>query len=184
MIPVVSLKSVNARHAKELNAAAKRVIESGWYILGGELKAFEHEYAEYCGSRYCIGVGSGLDALKLILKAWKVLGLIADGDEVILPANAYIASVLAVTENNLTPVFVEPNESHYGLDEMQVEKKITSKVKVIMPVHLYGQLPDMASLEKLANKYNLLFLADAYYHHPMNLISPLKRRPAFHLIDY
>lgn len=115
MIPFLDLKSLNAQYDQELKDAASRVIDSGWYIMGQELTSFEHEFADYCGTTYSIGVANGLDALILVLRAWKELGKIKDGDEVIVPANTYIASILAITENKLKPVLVEPDEHTYNL---------------------------------------------------------------------
>ncbi|EJG0264898.1 DegT/DnrJ/EryC1/StrS family aminotransferase, partial [Vibrio parahaemolyticus] len=109
MIPFLDLKSINQQYQNELKEACSRVIDSGWYIMGKELEQFESEFSEYCGTRYAIGVANGLDALILVLRAWKLMGMLAEGDEVIVPANTYIASILAITENGLVPVLVEPN---------------------------------------------------------------------------
>ena len=115
MIPFLDLKAINAQYRDELVEAATRVIDSGWYIQGEEVEAFEREFADYCGTRHCIGVANGLDALTLTLRAWKELGKLKEGDEVIVPANTYIASVLAITENRLKPVLVEPDEATFNL---------------------------------------------------------------------
>lgn len=165
MIPFLDLKSVNGVMASELKEAAARVIDSGWYIGGKELENFEKKFAEYCETKHCIGVANGLDALILTLRAWKELGKLKDGDEVIVPANTYIASVLAITENKLTPVLVEPDENSYNLNPALIEKAITSKTKVILPVHLYGQLADMPAIQKIAKKHGLLILEDSAQAH-------------------
>ena len=130
MLPFLDLKAINKKHRKDLIEAAKRVIDSGWYILGSEVKAFEKEFAKYCGTRYCIGVANGLDALLIVIRAWKELGKLKEGDEIIVPANTYIASVLAITENKLKPIFVEPDPNTYNLSSQNIQKAITKKLKV------------------------------------------------------
>lgn len=165
MIPFLDLKSLNAQYAQELKQATGRVIDSGWYIMGAELKAFEQEFAAYCGTKYAIGVANGLDALILVLRAWKELGKLKDGDEVIVPANTYIASVLAISENKLKPVFVEPDEETYNLCPLKVEAAITDKTKAILPVHLYGLISPMPELMALAAKHRLLVLEDCAQAH-------------------
>lgn len=122
MIEFLNLKAANREYRQELIEAATRVIDSGWYIQGTELKAFESEFAAYCGTKHCIGVANGLDALILTLRAWKELGKLKDGDEVIVPSNTYIASILAITANNLTPVLVEPNISTYNIDPIKIKR--------------------------------------------------------------
>lgn len=165
MIPFLDLKKINAQYEAELKKACSRVIDSGWYILGNELKQFEQEFAYYCGTKYSIGVANGLDALTLILRAWKELGRLSDGDEVIVPANSYIASILAITENNLIPVLVEPDESTYNLCPIKTKDAITSKTKVILPVHLYGLISPMPELMDIAKKHKLLVLEDCAQSH-------------------
>lgn len=165
MISFLDLKAINAQYENELKAAASRVIDSGWYIMGQELKAFEQEFAAYCGTKHAIGVANGLDALILVLRAWKELGKLKDGDEVIVPANTYIASVLAISENKLTPVFVEPDEETYNLCPLKVEAAITDKTKAILPVHLYGFISSLPELMALAAKHNLLVLEDCAQAH-------------------
>lgn len=165
MIPFLDLKKINAQYQTELKEACARVIDSGWYLMGKELEQFETNFAEYCGTKYCIGVANGLDALTLTLRAWKELGKLQDGDEVIVQANTYIASILAITENNLTPVLVEPNEATFNLCPRIVEAAITSKTKVILPVHLYGQISPMPELMKIAQEHNLLVLEDCAQSH-------------------
>jgi dTDP-4-amino-4,6-dideoxygalactose transaminase len=165
MIPFLNLKEINAQYAEELKEACSRVIDSGWYLMGKELEQFEKQFSQYCGTKYCVGVANGLDALTLTLRAWKELGKLQDGDEVIVQANTYIASILAITENNLTPVLVEPHEATFNLCPNIVEKAITPKTKVILPVHLYGQISPMPELMKIAEKHNLLVLEDCAQAH-------------------
>ncbi|MDF1637587.1 DegT/DnrJ/EryC1/StrS family aminotransferase [Alcanivorax jadensis] len=165
MIPFLDLKAINAQYRDELVAAAARVIDSGWYIQGGEVEAFEGEFADYCGSKHCIGVANGLDALTLTLRAWKEMGLLKEGDEVIVPANTYIASILAITENRLKPVLVEPNEATFNLCPEKTAMAITADTRVILAVHLYGQMAPMPALMALAEQHNLLVLEDAAQAH-------------------
>ena len=165
MINFLDLKTINSAYRAELVEACTRVIDSGWYIAGNELTQFENEFATYCGSKHCIGVANGLDALILTLRAWKQLGKLKDGDEVIVPANTYIASILAITENNLTPVLVEPDQSTMNLCPHNVQAAITPKTRVILAVHLYGQLADMPALMDLAQHNGLLVLEDSAQAH-------------------
>lgn len=165
MIPFLDLKAINAQYRDELVQAATRVIDSGWYISGGELSIFEQEFATYCGTKHAIGVANGLDALILTLRAWKELGKLNDGDEVIVPSNTYIASILAISANNLTPVLVEPDLTTYNLCPQKTEQAITSKTRVILPVHLYGQIADMPAIMKIAKKHDLLVLEDSAQAH-------------------
>lgn len=164
-IPFLDLKTINAQMQEEIEQAALRVLRSGWYILGEELQNFEKQFAQWCGVEHVIGVANGLDALTLTLRAWKELGLIKEGDEVIVPANTYIASILAITENRLKPVLVEPDTITFNIDINKIEAVITSKTRVILPVHLYGRLVDMPALLKLAKQYDLLVLEDAAQAH-------------------
>ncbi|KAA0987719.1 DegT/DnrJ/EryC1/StrS family aminotransferase [Pseudomonas sp. ANT_J12] len=164
MIEFLSLKDVNAAHAVELKAACARVIDSGWYIQGKELEQFETDFAAACGSKYCFGVANGLDALTLTLRAWKILGKLSVGDEVIVPANTYIASVLAITENGLTPILVEPDES-LNISPALIKAAIGPKTKAIIPVHLYGQLADMPAIMNIAKDHGLLVLEDSAQSH-------------------
>lgn len=164
-VPFLSLRDVNARYAEELKAAAARVIDSGWYVLADELAAFEREFATYCGVRHAVGVGNGLDALSLILRGYKELGVIDDGDEVIVPANTFIASFLAISENRLVPVPVEPDPASFNLDPACVEAAIGPRTRAIMAVHLYGQLADMPALLTLARRHELLLIEDAAQAH-------------------
>jgi len=165
MIPFLDLKEINTQYIDELKEACAKVIDSGWYIQGKEHQAFEEEFAEYCGTKYAIGVANGLDALALILRAYKELGFLCDEDEVIVPSNTYIASILAISENNLTPVLVEPDINTYLIDPDKIENKITSKTKAIMPVHLYGQTCQMDKINKIAKKYNLKIIEDSAQAH-------------------
>lgn len=165
MIPFLDLKNINAQYRDQLIEACTRVIDSGWYINGGELESFEKNFAEYCGTNYAIGVANGLDALTLTLRAWKELGRLKDGDEVIVPSNTYIASILAVTANNLTPVLVEPNLTTFNIDPDKIEAAITAKTKVILPVHLYGQLAEMPRIMAIAKQHQLLVLEDSAQAH-------------------
>lgn len=165
MVEFLDLRAVNAEFRNELVEAATRVIDSGWFIGGNELAAFEREFAQYCGSRYCIGVGNGLDALILTLRAWKEMGKLYDGDEIIVQANTYIASILAITANNLTPVLVEPSPTTFNLTAERISAAITDRTRAILPVHLYGQLADMPSIMALAHESGLLVLEDAAQAH-------------------
>lgn len=165
MIPFLDLRSVNASCREELITACTRVIDSGWYIAGSELSQFESEFAQYCGSKHCIGVANGLDALILTLRAWKELGKLNEGDEVIVPANTYIASILAITENNLVPILVEPDATSLNLCPQNVQAAITAKTRAILPVHLYGQLADMPALMDIARQHGLLVLEDSAQAH-------------------
>jgi len=165
MIPFLDLKGINAQYRAELIEACTRVIDSGWYIQGNECKEFEKEFAEYCGSKYAIGVANGLDALILILRAYKELGVMHDGDEVIVSSNTYIASILAISQNNLVPVLVEPDIETYLIDPTKIEEKITSKTKAIMPVHLYGQTCQMDKINAIAKKHNLKVIEDSAQSH-------------------
>ncbi|WP_372875852.1 DegT/DnrJ/EryC1/StrS family aminotransferase [Pseudomonas sp.] len=169
MIPFLNLKSVNAELRAELLEACARVIDSGWYIAGNELAAFEREFAAYCSTTHCIGVANGLDALTLTLRAWQELGRLQEGDEVIVPANTYIATLLAITENHLKPVLVEPDEGSFNLSHSAVAAAITPRTRAIMPVHLYGRLAQMPELLNLAGEHQLLVLEDAAQGHGASL---------------
>jgi len=165
LISFLDLKSINAQYRNELVKAATDVIDKGWYIQGTQVEAFEREFADYCGTKHCIGVANGLDALILIFRAYKELNKLKEGDEVIVPANTYIASILAITENRLKPVLVEPDEQTYNLDPTLIEQAITPKTKAIMAVHLYGQLANMLAINKIAKKHNLLVIEDSAQAH-------------------
>ncbi|MBR4619536.1 MAG: DegT/DnrJ/EryC1/StrS family aminotransferase [Salinivirgaceae bacterium] len=159
-IPFLSLKSITEKYSDEIHAAVQRVVDSGWYLQGNENETFENNYAKYIGSKYCIGVANGLDALIWIVRAYKELGFFNDGDEIIVPANTYIASILAITENNLKPVLVEPTFENLEIDDSKIEEKITSKTKGIMIVHLYGRCAYTDKIGELCKKYNLKLIED------------------------
>lgn len=160
-ISFLDLKSPYQELKEELDAAYKRVMDSGWYILGKEVDAFENEFAAYCETKYCIGVGNGLDALHLIIRAYDI----GPGDEVIVPANTYIATWLAVTHAGATPVPVEPDERTYNIDPAKIERAITPKTKAILVVHLYGQPVDMDCINSLAHKHGLKVIEDCAQAH-------------------
>ncbi len=165
MIKFLDLQGINLREKEVYEKIFTRVLESGWYILGKEVEYFEEQFARYCGVKNCIGVANGLDALILVLRAYKELGFLKEGDEVIVPANTYIASILAITENKLTPVFIEPDIDNYLIDVKKIESSITEKTRVILPVHLYGQAVNMESINQIAKKYNLKVLDDCAQAH-------------------
>ena len=164
-VPFLDLKAINDRHGAELKAAAARVIDSGWYILGDEVKAFEGEFAAWTGSPHCVGTSDGLSALILALRGWKELGLLKDGDGVAVPANTYVASVLAITENRLRPVLVEPDEDTFNLGATKLAAALTPDVKAVLAVHLYGQLADMPAIAQLCRERGSLLLEDAAQAH-------------------
>ena len=165
MIPFLDLKKINNQYESDLINKFKEVLKSGWYIKGNEVSCFENEFANFCKTKYCTGVGNGLDALTLILKAYLELGIIKEGDEVIVPSNTYIATILSITENNLKPVLVEPDLETYLINPKEIEKKITSKTKAIMIVHLYGQTCKMNEIYDIANKYELKVIEDSAQSH-------------------
>jgi dTDP-4-amino-4,6-dideoxygalactose transaminase len=165
MIPFLDLKKVNQQYSTELKEAANRVIDSGWYILGKEVESFESQFATYCTTKHCIGVANGLDALNLIFRAYKELGIMKAGDEVIVPANTYIASILAISENDLVPVLVEPDPKTYNLDASLVEKHITDKTRAILSVHLYGLVSGISELQALATQHGLKLVEDCAQAH-------------------
>lgn len=161
IIPFLDLKQPYLELKEELDAAYRRVMNSGWYIQGEELRAFEAEFAEYCHVKYAVGVGNGLDALHLILRALDI----GEGDEVIVPSNTFIATWLAVSYAGATPVPVEPDEKTYNIDPFRIEAAITEKTKAIMPVHLYGQPADMDPILEIASRYRLKVIEDAAQAH-------------------
>jgi dTDP-4-amino-4,6-dideoxygalactose transaminase len=160
MVNFLDLKKINDSFEPELTKAIKRVIDSGWYLLGTEVKLFEQEYANYIGTKHCIGVANGLDALRLILKAYIEIGIMQEGDEIIVPANTFIASILAISDNRLTPVLVEPDITSYTIDPLKIEEKITDRTKGIMLVHLYGQNAMHPEIQYLVDKYDLKLIED------------------------
>lgn len=165
MFPFLDLAAINRRDEAALTEAFQRVLHSGWYVLGAEVAAFEAEYAAACGVAHAIGVGNGLDALTLILRGYRQLGCLVDGDEVILPDNSFVATALAVSEAGLIPVLVEPEEYSFNIDPAAVEAAIGERTKAIIAVHLYGQLADMDRLRMLADQYSLLLIEDAAQAH-------------------
>lgn len=160
MIKFLDLKSITDSFEPELSQAVQRAVSSGWYLLGEENSQFEKEYAAYCGAKHCIGVANGLDALRLILKAYIEMGVMQEGDEIIVPANTYIASILAITDNRLVPVLVEPDINTYNIDPFLIEAKLTARTKAVMIVHLYGQIAMHPEIERLVSKYNLKLIED------------------------
>ena len=160
MIKFVDLEKRMQMHSEEIHQAVNRVVDSGWYLLGNELKQFEEEYAAYIGTQYCIGVGNGLDALTIIYRAYIEMGMMKPGDEVIVPANTYIASILAISENGLVPILVEPSVVSMQIDEKRIEQHITNKTKSILLVHLYGRCAYTEHIEMLAQKYGLIIVED------------------------
>lgn len=160
MIKFLDLKAINESFEPELSTAIKQVVDSGWYLLGNEVKSFENEYSEYLAVKHTIAVANGLDALRIIFKAYLELGKLHEGDEIIVPANTYIATILAITDNRLKPVLVEPDLNTYNIDPFKIEKSISSKTKGIMIVHLYGQNAMHPEIQRLVDKYNLLLFED------------------------
>jgi len=159
-VPFLSLKDVTDKYKNEYHEAVDRVVDSGWYLQGSENEAFEKEYANYIGSKYCIGCANGLDALILILRGYIEMGVMKAGDEIIVPANTYIATILAITKNNLVPVLVEPTFDNLETDDALIESRITEKTKGIMIVHLYGRNAYTDKIGELCKKYNLKLMED------------------------
>lgn len=160
MMKFLDLQKINLQHQKEIEDKLIQVFRSGWYVLGEEVANFEKRLAEYISVKNIVGVANGLDALRLIIRGYRELGVMNEGDEIIVPANTYIASVLAISDNNLVPVFVEPNPSTFNIDISKIEEKITPKTKAIMIVHLYGQVVFSEELKSLAQKYKLKIIED------------------------
>ena len=165
MIPFYNLPALNNKYKEQFLESVRRVIDSGTYMIGKETKTFENNFAKYCSAKYCIGVGNGLDALTLTLRAYIELGVIKKGDEVIVPANTYIATILSITANNLVPILVEPDILTFNIDDKKIEENITSKTKVILVVHLYGQPCNMNSIMEIAKRHNLIVIEDAAQAH-------------------
>ena len=161
MIKFLDLHKINERFREEIDSRIKQVLDSGWYLLGSQDKEFEKNFAQYCGTKHCIGCANGLDALNLIIRAYGF----GAGDEIIVPANTYIASILAISENGCTPVLVEPDINTYNINPDLIEEKITSKTKAIMVVHLYGQAVQMQKILEIAKKYNLKVIEDSAQAH-------------------
>ena len=160
MISFLSLYEVNKLHEPEISEVAKRVANSGWYLQGNENESFEHNYSRFIGTKHCVGCGNGLDALTLILRAYVVMGMIRQGDEVIVPANTYIATILAITENGLNPVLVEPKPNTLELDDDCIETVITARTKAILLVHLYGRNAYTEKIGQICRRYNLKLIED------------------------
>ncbi len=165
MIKFLDLQKINLVYQEQFHEKMKLVLDKGWFILGDEVKTFETNFANYCGTKYCIGVGNGLDALVLIFKGYIQLGKLQKGDEVIVPANTYIASILAILQADLVPILVEPRLDTYNINPNLIADKITSKTKAILAVHLYGQLAEMQAINAIANQYNLIVVEDAAQAH-------------------
>ena len=165
MVKLLDLQAITMMHGEEYEAAAKRVIESGWFLQGKENQTFEKDYAQYIGTSHCVAVANGLDALKLILRGYKELGVMNDGDEIIVPANTYIATILAITDNRLVPVLVEPTWENLELDIDKVEAAITPKTKGVMTVHLYGRIAFNDKLKKICQTHGLKLMEDCAQSH-------------------
>src|SRR5690606_30955275 len=178
MIKFLDLHKINQPYEVEFQQKFRQFLDKGWYILGESVKQFEKEFALYCGTKHCVGVANVLDALVLIFRAYKELGKLKKGDEVIVPANTYIASIIAILQNDLIPILIEPHIETYNLNPNEIEKHITPKTKAILPVHLYGQLCDMEAINQIAQKYNLLVIEDAAQAH-----GAFKERKAGNLSD-
>ncbi len=165
MIKFLDLHKINQRFETEFQNGFQKFLNSGHYILGNELERFESNYASYCGTKHCIGTANGLDALILIFKAYIELGTLQLNDEVIVPANTYIASILSIIHAGLKPILVEPDEHTYNISPIEIEKHVTHRTKAILVVHLYGQLADMEAINKIAKEQNLLVIEDAAQAH-------------------
>lgn len=164
-VSFLDLQAINKRHEQEFQQVLQQMLDKGWYILGDNLANFEKEFAAFCGARHCIGVANGLDALILILEAYKELGVMQPGDEVIVPANTYIASVIAISRSGLVPVLVEPQPDTALIDPLAIEQLITPRTRAIMPVHLYGQVCEMNTINDLAKKHSLKVIEDSAQAH-------------------
>ena len=160
-VPFLSLKPIHDEAGAALDEACRRVMRSGWYILGPEVESFEERFASYCGTKHCVGVGNGLDAMMLVLRAWGV----GEGHEVIVPSNTYIATWLAVSHVGARPVPVEPDEATFNIDPDRIERAITRRTRAILPVHLYGQPADMAPIREIGKRRGIPVLEDAAQAH-------------------
>lgn len=165
MVKLLDLQAITAMHGDEIKAAVNRVIDSGWFLQGKENKQFETDYSEYIGTEHCIAVANGLDALYLLMRGYKEMGLMQDGDEIIVPANTYIATIIAITRNNLVPVLVEPTWEHLEIDIEKIEAAITPKTKGVMIVHLYGRIAYNDKLGKICKKHGLKLMEDCAQSH-------------------
>src|SRR5690554_3903714 len=160
MVKFLEIKKITQKYGNEIHSAVSRVIDSGWYLLGEEAASFEKNYADYIGVNHCIGVANGLDALRIILCAYKELGIMKSGDEIIVPANTFIATIIAITDNDLTPILVEPDIATYQIDDSKIEDLISSRTKGIMIVHLYGRCSYSDKIGELCKKYDLKLIED------------------------
>ena len=174
MIKFQDLQKYNQQFEFEFNKAYKAVLDSGWYVLGEQAKQFELNFARYCGVKHCIGTANGLDALVLIFRGYLELGKLKPGDEVIVPANTYIASIISIIRNDLVPVFVEPDAGTFNISASDIELAITPKTKAVLAVHLYGQLCDMKAINSIAQKYKMLVVEDAAQAHGAETSSGIK----------
>lgn len=165
MIPFLDLKAVNAPYKEQFDAVFERFQEKGWYILGEEVRLFEEAFAAYCGTSYCVGTANGLDALRMILEGYKILGKLNVGDEVLVASNTYIATIIGIQQSGLTPILVDAEDQTYNFDFQDLEHKVTAATKVIMPTHLYGQLADMEGVHAFAKAHNLLIVTDCAQAH-------------------
>lgn len=165
MIKYCDLKKINDTYGKELEEAMLRIVSSGWYIRGKETEEFEQAFARYCGCAHCIGTGNGLDALTIILLAYRGMGVMKEGDEVIVPANTYIATILAIMQAGLKPIFCEPDARSYNIDPTRIEQLVTERTRAIMPVHLYGRVAEMTPIIEIAHKHSLKVIEDAAQAH-------------------
>lgn len=164
-IPYLSLKAVTAQHENEIQQAVSNAVSSGWYLQGQSVKTFEDQFAAYCHRTHCVGVANGLDALTLTLRAYKEMGIMSDGDEVLVPANTFLATVLAITENNLTPVFVESRFDTLEIDDTLIEPLITPRTKALMLVHLYGRNAYTNRIGDICQHHNLKLIEDSAQAH-------------------
>lgn len=183
MIKFLNLQSVNNQYRDEISSAINRVVESGWYIQGNEVDAFEKKYASYCQSTHCIGVANGLDALTLIFRGYLELGIFQPGDEIIVPANTYIASILAITANGLTPVLVEPDMDSYNIDSYKIREAITVRTRAVMIVHLYGRIAMTPLLDELCKEFNLKLIEDSAQAHGAIYTTPTQLSKAGNIGD-
>lgn len=180
MIPFLDIKKINEPYEILFQEKLKKVLNSGWYVLGDEVKTFEENFAAYCGSNYCIGVGNGLDAITLSFLAYIENGNLQKGDEIIVPANTYIASILGIIHAGLVPVLVEPNENNYNIDPKQIEGKLSSKTKGVLVVHLYGQLASMEEIMTISYKHDLLIVEDCAQAHGLEFVGNHTRTFSFY----
>ncbi|MBV1923996.1 MAG: DegT/DnrJ/EryC1/StrS family aminotransferase [Flavobacteriaceae bacterium] len=165
MIPFLNLQAYNQRFENDFKEKFNSFLASGYYILGNEVKAFETEFAAFCGTKHCIGVGNGLDALRLIIEGYKLLGKLSNGDEILVASNTYIATIIAIKQAGLQPVLVEADETTYNFSFKKIQSQITTKTKAIMPVHLYGEISPMDEVLEIANQHQLLVIEDAAQVH-------------------